>query len=238
MLREFFNFLMRGDPAAICLVLLGLFGLAVTFERVRSLYFRYAIDDHQFMKQIKTFIVADKIEEAIAFCSSQGQPLLPKVIRSILTRADRDDENIKTAQDIAAMEIVPMVTRRLGYLAMVSNVATLVGLLGTIHGLIQSFQAVSFADPAQKQTLLAQGISVSMNTTALGLVVAIPFMVAYAFLQARQNKLLEEVISCSAKTVDLLISRNYHGFSEDTAFPTETNNVALKGAGHSKRKAA
>jgi biopolymer transport protein ExbB/TolQ len=103
---------------------------------------------------------------------------------------------------------------------MVANVATLLGLLGTIHGLIQSFQAVSFADPSQKQTLLAQGISTSMNTTALGLFVAIPVMIVFSILHSRQNKLLEEVEEIGAKTVDLLISRNYEAFDEKSAFPT------------------
>src|SRR4029077_15551315 len=129
----------------------------------------------------------------------QGKALLPKLTKNILERADRDDESIKTAHDIASMEIIPLITRRLGYLAMIANVSTLIGLLGTIHGLIQSFQAVSFADPAQKQTLLAQGISISMNTTAMGLLVAIPTMIIYSLLQARQNKLLEDIIGVSAK---------------------------------------
>jgi biopolymer transport protein ExbB len=91
--------------------------------------------------------------------------------------------------------------------------------LGTIHGLIESFQAVSFADPAQKQTLLAQGISLSMNTTAMGLLVAIPTMIVYAFLQARQNKLIEDIISVSARLVDVLLSRSYQGYNEAAAYP-------------------
>jgi biopolymer transport protein ExbB/TolQ len=102
---------------------------------------------------------------------------------------------------------------------MIANVATLVGLLGTIHGLITSFQAVSFADPAQKQTLLAQGISISMNTTALGLVVAIPIMIFYSILQARQNKIIEEIVSSSAKVVDVLVSRSFDSFEEKTVYP-------------------
>lgn len=218
MFNEFGKFMLEGGIPVYGMVLLVGFAIAVGYERINALFFKYVIKSDEFMKQLKIMLLSDKIEEAVAFCSAQGTALLPKVIKSILERSDRDDENIRNAHDIATMDVVPEITRGLGYLAMIANVATLIGLLGTIHGLIASFQAVSFADPAQKQTLLAQGISLSMNTTALGLVVAIPVMVLYSILQARQNKLIEEIVSHSAKVVDLLISRNYEAFDEKKAF--------------------
>ncbi len=212
------KFIIDGGIPVYGMILLAGFAAAVTWERVNALYFKFTIKTDEFMKQLKVMLLSDKIEEAIAFCSAQKTALLPKVVKSILERSDRDDENIRNAHDIAAMEVVPLITKGLGYLAMIANVATLVGLLGTIHGLIISFQAVSFADPAQKQTLLAQGISMSMNTTAMGLLVAIPVMILYSFLQARQNKLIEDIIANSAKVVDMLISRNYEPFDEKKAF--------------------
>lgn len=222
-MQDFGKFLLDGGVAVYGMLFLSAFGIAVTAERIKALYFRYSIDTDNFVKKIRAMLISDKIEEAIGFCCSQKEALLPKVVKAVLERADRDDENIKNAQEIATMEIVPLVTQRLGYLAMIANVATLIGLLGTIHGLIQSFQAVSFADPAQKQTLLAQGISVSMNTTAMGLFVAIPVMIIYSFLQARQNKMIEEIVGGSAKVVDILISRNYQSFDEESAFNVPGN---------------
>jgi biopolymer transport protein ExbB len=240
MFSEFGKFIIEGGVAVYAMLLLAGFSASVIYERVQALFFRYGMKTDTFLAQLKTMIVSDKIEEAIAFCSAQGQALLPKVIKQILERSDRDDESIKNAQEISTMEIVPLITQRMGYLVMAANVATLIGLLGTIHGLIQSFQAVSFADPVQKQTLLAQGISISMNTTALGLLVAIPVMVIYSFLQARQNKMLEEIISVSAKVVDLLMSRNYHAYDESSAFTSgdAMPPMAKNGNGASKRKAA
>jgi len=99
--------------------------------------------------------------------------------------------------------------------------------LGTITGLILAFQAVSFADPSQKQVVLAQGISIAMNTTALGLSVAIPIMVGYSFLHARQNRILEEVSEYSAKVVDLLTTRHYQPFSAIKAFPKNLSEKKL-----------
>ena len=232
---------MDGGVAVYGMLLLAAFGIAVTWERFKALYFDYGTDSNVFLKQMKTMIVTDKIEDAIVYCSSQGKALLPKMVKMILERADRDDESIKNAHEIASMEVVPLITRRLGYLAMIANVATLIGLLGTIHGLIQSFQAVSFADPAQKQTLLAQGISISMNTTAMGLLVAIPVMIIYSVLQSRQNKLIEDIISVSAKVVDMLLSRTYQAYDENKAFPSNEVPQMPKvsnGSMTTKRKAA
>jgi biopolymer transport protein ExbB len=238
MFHDFGKFIMDGGFAVYAMLILAAFAVMVIWERTKALYFDYGTDHTVFLKQMKTLIVSDKIEDAIVYCSGQGKALLPKMTKMILERADRDDDSIKNAHDIASMEVVPLITRRLGYLAMVANVATLMGLLGTIHGLIQSFQAVSFADPAQKQTLLAQGISISMNTTMMGLIVAIPVMVIYSILQSRQNKLIEDMISVSAKVVDMLVSRSYQAYDETTAY--SSNDVApvkANGNASAKRKA-
>lgn len=233
MFTEFGKLILEGGIPVYIMVTLTAFGIAVCYERINSLYFKYSIKTDEFMKQLRTLLMSDKIEEAIAFCSSQGQAMLPRVIKNILERSDRDDENIRNAHDIASMEVIPQITKGMGYLVMIANVATLLGLLGTIHGLIISFQAVSFADPAQKQTLLAQGISHSMNVTAMGLLVAIPVMILYAFLQSKQNKLIEEIVYHSAKVCDMLISRNYEPFDEKKAYGTANQEVPAP----TKRKA-
>jgi biopolymer transport protein ExbB/TolQ len=88
---------------------------------------------------------------------------------------------------------------------MLSNVATLTGLLGTVVGLIHSFGAVSNADPAQKGTLLAAGISEAMNCTAFGLIVAIPALLAYAVLQSRTQKCVDEINEGSVRIVNLIL---------------------------------
>ncbi|MCB0411412.1 MAG: MotA/TolQ/ExbB proton channel family protein, partial [Bdellovibrionales bacterium] len=127
----------------------------------------------------------------------------------------------------ALAEVIPNLGKRLNYLAMLANVATLTGLLGTIQGLIMAFQAVAFADPSQKQVVLAQGISLAMNTTFLGLVVAIPVMVVYSYLHARQNRILEEVSEHSAKVVDWLTTRHYVPFVHNEAFPADLGEKEL-----------
>ena len=155
-------------------------------------------------------------------------------IKGVLERADRDDEGINTGLDIALSEIIPNLGKRLGYLSMIANVSTLLGLLGTIIGLIMAFAAVGDADPAQKQLVLAQGISMAMYTTALGLSVAIPTMVVYSFLHSRQNHLLEEVSEHASKVVDLLTTRHYQPFAQAVAFPKNLGESEI--AGRSKNE--
>lgn len=213
---------------AVLIGIMGIVALALVIERVKVLYFEYSIKTEEFVKQVQSLIMKDQIDEAITFCTANEKAPLAHVVKGVLERSDRDDEGINQGLDIALAEIIPSLGKRLGYLAMIANVATLLGLLGTVTGLIMSFNAVAFADPAQKQTLLAQGISTAMNTTALGLSVAIPVMVCYAFLHSRQNHLLEEVSEYSAKVVDLLTTRHYQPFSQGGAYPDKLSEKQIR----------
>lgn len=201
---------------------MGVFGLVLILERAKALFVDYSIKGDIFMKQIKSLVEIDKIEEAITYCAANDKKPLAHVVKKILERADRDDRSIEQALDIAVGEVAPNIAKRIGYLAMIGNVVTMLGLLGTVGGLIMSFQAVSFADPTQKQILLAQGISIAMHATALGLFIAIPVMVVYSFLHAKQGRLFSEIDRCSTMVLDLLRSRGYYAFSEAAAFPANT----------------
>ena len=100
--------------------------------------------------------------------------------------------------------MIPDIDKRVSYLAMLANIATLLGLLGTIQGLIQAFQAVGSADPTQKASILAGGISIALYTTAFGLVVAIPILIAYSILQSKAHRLVDDIDEFSVKIINLL----------------------------------
>lgn len=200
--------------------MLGLFGLALVIERSKALYFTYSMKTEPFMAKIIKLVETDKIDEAITYCAANEKKPLAHVAKRVLERADRDDAAIDQSLDIAAAEVAPGLTRNLGYLQMVSNVVTLVGLLGTVVGLIMSFKAVSFADPSQKQTLLADGISLAMHATAAGLLVAIPVMVCYSFLHARQGKLFNEIDRNASILIEALRSRDMGAFHAQVAYPS------------------
>lgn len=201
------------------IMLTGLGVLALVYERAKVLYFGYGMDADEFMTKIQSLVLAKKTEEALAICNQYVGKPLSNAFKTILEKADRDDDSIFQAHDNAMAENIPQLTKRIHYLSMLANVATLLGLLGTIHGLILSFAAVAQADPSQKQAMLAHGISVSMYTTALGLVVAIPAMVAYSLLVSRQNQLVEEITEKTGKLTELLTTGHVPSFNRQTVFP-------------------
>ena len=121
-----------------------------------------------------------------------------------LTKDDR--EELENYIEEAMLAIMPNLEQRTHYLPALANISTLLGLLGTIIGLIQSFQSITAADPSQKAAMLAHGVSVAMNTTAFGLIVAIPIMLCYAYIQSRTIKIVDMLDAFSIKLVNILTS--------------------------------
>jgi biopolymer transport protein ExbB len=119
-------------------------------------------------------------------------------------RTAKNVEDVETAMEEALMEVMPRLEARTPFIATFANVATLLGLLGTVQGLITAFAAIANADPAQKGDLLSSSISVAMNTTAFGLIVAIPLLLAYAFLQSRTGEVVESLEMASIKLLNAL----------------------------------
>lgn len=193
MLQQIVNFIVDAGVVGWTIIATGLFAIAITAERIKALFFDFHLNTDQFNKRIQHFVSQQRFEEALLLCEGLAKKPLARAFKTILLKADREEEAIHQATDIALSENMPQFSKRIHYLSMLANVATLLGLLGTIHGLILSFQAVATADASQKQALLAHGISVSMYTTALGLAVAIPVMIVYSFLVSRQNQLGEEL---------------------------------------------
>jgi biopolymer transport protein ExbB len=221
------DFLNGSGVVGWCIAFMGIASLALVAERASVLYFRYGMNVEEFMTKVQTLVLARKTDEALVLCAQMEQKPLAQAFKNILEKADREDDAIFQAHDISMAETVPMYTRRLHYLSMLANVATLMGLLGTIHGLILSFQAVATADPAMKQTLLANGISISMYTTALGLAVAIPLMVFYSFLVSRQNVLVEQLQEKCGKLTELLTGSHMPSLSKNHVYPDSMKKEAM-----------
>ncbi|MDG0817550.1 MotA/TolQ/ExbB proton channel family protein [Bdellovibrio svalbardensis] len=215
----FLKFMNESGVVGWTILLTGIGSLILVAERAKMLYKEYGMNSEEFMGKVQTLVLAKKLDEALLMCAQLEKKPLAAAFKTILEKADRDDDSIFQAHDIALSENIPLYTKRLHYLSMLANVATLLGLLGTIHGLILSFQAVAQADPAQKQALLAQGISVSMYTTALGLAVAIPAMVFFSFLTSRQNELMEEMQEKCSKLAELLTSAHIPNLTRQNVFP-------------------
>lgn len=113
-------------------------------------------------------------------------------------------ESIEAAMEEGVMEVMPHIEQRTHYLATLANIATLLGLLGTIIGLIQAFTAVAQADPAEKANLLSASISVAMNTTAFGLVAAIPLLLIHSYLATKTSRLVDNLEMAAVKCLNLI----------------------------------
>lgn len=197
----------------------AVFALAISFERLYYILFRANINGTAFMAQIQKLIMANNIDRAIKLCNAEPNASLPRVLKAGLTRANRSQEEIQNAVNETVLEVFPALNKRTSYLSMLANVATLVGLLGTIQGLIDCFEAVAHASAETKQTLLAAGISTAMFTTASGLVVAIPTLVLHSIVSNRTTKIMDEIDQFALKTVNLLGARRSGTLKDDSAAP-------------------
>ena len=177
-------------------------GTAIVLERWLVIS-KAKVNGPRLWDQVSDHLDQGQLEDAAQACA-QGRTPLHQVLHSGVSALARSDhrEDIENAVEESMMEIMPRLESRLHYLPTLANVATLLGLLGTIVGLIKAFTAVAVADPSQKAMLLSQGISLAMNTTAFGLIAAIPLMLLYSALHARTNALIDTLDQFAFKLIN------------------------------------
>ena len=180
--------------------------VAITLERIKVLYVDSAENKHALLTGLNQHIMRGDMQAAIRWLSSQKQGPISRILRAGLLKAHRPDKEIQAALDQASLSEVPKIESRTGYLAVLSNAATLAALFGTIMGLIKTFGAVANADPAQKATLLSAGISEAMHCTAYGLGTAVPVLLAYAVLQAKTQHILEAINESVVAEINFVLS--------------------------------
>jgi len=203
------NAFRTGGPFMYIILIVLITGIAIMIERIIYIMVTNRIDTAAFINRILEFVQRDNTRSAIEFCSVSSAAL-PKITRAGLEEAGRSAADIQNAFELAAMREIPKLEKRTQYLNTIANISTLLGLLGTIFGLISSFEAVATADASMKATLLSGGISQAMNTTAFGLIAAIPCMVGYAILQEKTNEMVDEINENVARVYKRLVSVKGH----------------------------
>ena len=155
-------------------------------------------------------VLADGDFEQARKMTSEDESTISQVLNMGLSLqgAVRRREDIEIAMEESMMEIVPRLEKRTPYVALASSVATLLGLLGTIMGLIQAFTAVANANPAEKADLLSASISVAMNTTAFGLMVAIPLLIIHAILTSKTGDIVDSLEMATVKALNVFSRRS------------------------------
>jgi biopolymer transport protein ExbB/TolQ len=207
----------EGGAMMYAILVLGVVGLVITMDRVQALYFKMNLNKEHFFKNLTTRLLQGDLQGMLVVCDSNPAPL-SKVVKNCLIRLVNkgSDADIQAALDEGALSEVPQIEKRIGFLAVIGNVATLLGLLGTITGLIRSFAAVANADAATKAAELTKGISEAMNCTAFGLIVAVPSVLVYSLLQSRAQTLIDDINEISIKTFNfILANRERFGIEKD-----------------------
>lgn len=177
-------------------------GLAISVERWLHLN-RVKKDNSQTWDQVQPVLAAGDFDRARDMVNEDGSTIAQMLSMGLARQgAVRRREDIEIAMEESLMEIIPQLEKRTPYLALLSNIATLFGLLGTIMGLIAAFTAVATASPAEKAALLAASISEAMNCTAFGLMSAIPLLLIHARLTSTTGQIVGSLEMVSVKALN------------------------------------
>jgi biopolymer transport protein ExbB/TolQ len=189
-------------PIAICAIV----AMAIIIERVWTLFFTASVNKDGFLRGLKKHIFSGDLDKAINYVAGQKTAPLTNVVKAGLMNVPKGEDEVQAALDEASLRETPRLEARTGYLAMLGNAAMLAGLLGTVSGLIRCFEAVATVNPADKATILAEGISEAMNCTAFGLLTAIPALIAFSVLMGRTQHLINDINETSVSVLNLIVS--------------------------------
>jgi biopolymer transport protein ExbB len=200
------RFFQEGGPFMFPIGVILAVGLAVTLERFIFLT-REKSSNRRSFEEVLPMLQKRDFRAALNYTNSSDAKIATIFSAGInrIPSGRRDD--IELAMEEGVMEAIPQLEKRTQYIATLANIATLMGLLGTIMGLISAFTAVANAAPADKATLLSQSISVAMNTTAFGLMAAIPLLLCHTFLQTKTNEIIDSIEMAGVKFLNIVTDR-------------------------------
>ena len=201
------GFFVTGGPFMYPILIVFAVGAAIAVERYVTLT-RVTAKNEKAWTQVQPALMEGNFQEAREV-TGQDDSAISQLLEMGLARegAVRRREDIEIAMEESMMEIIPQLEKRTPYVALASSIATLLGLLGTIMGLISAFTAVANANPAEKADLLSASISVAMNTTAFGLMVGIPLLIVHAVLTTKTNEIVDGLEMASVKALSVITSR-------------------------------
>ena len=187
----------------------AVFGLAVVVERFMSLN-KLRINEVDFFKEIEAQVRAGNIERAVAICAKSSHAAVAQVVKAGLATATKGRIAASGAIDEAAADAMPAITKRAGVLFGIANLATLIGLVGTVFGLIESFESISLAAPDKKSEMLTSGIAHAMSNTAFGLSIAMTCVLFHMVISGQARGLMQAVERAVVRTENL-VHRIQHG---------------------------
>jgi len=201
------RFFVTGGPFMYPILIVFAVGIAIAIERFVTLT-SVKRQNEGMWSQIEPALAEGNFEAARRM-TMDDDSTVSQLLGMGLSRqgAVRRRDDIEIAMEESMMEIIPRLEKRTAYVALGASIATLLGLLGTIMGLIEAFTAVANANPAEKADLLSASISVAMNTTAFGLITAIPLLVTHSVLTAKTSEIVDSLEMASVKTLNVITAR-------------------------------
>ncbi len=197
-------FFQNGGPFMYPIAFVLAVGLAIAIERFIFLSGAKSSNRRAF-DQMLPYLQKRDYKNVLGFAQKSKAPITRIIAAGVArTATTQKRDEVEYAMDEGVLEALPRLERRTQYLATLANIATLLGLLGTIIGLIAAFTAVANADPAEKATLLSQSISIAMNTTAFGLMAAIPLLLLHSFLQSKTSEIIDSLEMAMVKFLNML----------------------------------
>jgi biopolymer transport protein ExbB/TolQ len=177
--------------------------IGIIIERVWYLFLRCGTASGSFMSGISNYLKAGDYEKAVKYSSSMQTPLA-KGVTAVLKNRGQSTKKVQKAVDEVFLTETPKITRNIQLINVMANLATLLGLTGTIFGLMMAFDAIANVPAAQRAQALATGIAVAMSTTLFGLLVAVPGILCQGLLSQKSDKVIEEMDEKTAKLVNLI----------------------------------
>jgi len=198
------RFFVTGGPFMYPILIVFAVGAAIAIERYITLTM-VTVKNQSAWSKVQPALMKGDFEKAREM-TSRDDSAISQLLGMGLARqgAVRRREDIEIAMEESMMEIIPQLEKRTPYVSLASSIATLLGLLGTIMGLIQAFTAVANANPAEKADLLSASISVAMNTTAFGLMVAIPLLITATVLTSKTGQIVDSLEMASVKALNVI----------------------------------
>ena len=201
------NFFVQGGAFMFPILIVAAVGAAIAVERYITLT-RTGARNRAFWARVEPVLMKGEFDKAREM-SSKDDTIISRLlsIGLALQGSVRRRDDVEKAMEESMMEGIPLLQKRTHYLATFANLATLLGLLGTVSGLIHAFAAVATVNPAEKANLLSASISEAMNCTAFGLVTAVPLLFLHALLQTKTTELIDGIETASVKFLNTLAAR-------------------------------
>ena len=202
-MQGFAKFLEDGGTLMYVNLLTSIIVIATIVDRLIFFLVKSSVNARAYLENIRKLVLANNLDRAVKLCSATTAPVA-QVAKAGLQRVHRGEIAVAQAIEESLVDVTPMIKQRIQVLWSLANIATLIGLLGTVAGLIRAFGAVAAAKPEERSNLLAKGISEALNNTAMGLGIAVSCIIAHAILGSMSKRQASDFEAFSLKLENLL----------------------------------